>query len=509
MCHWCNDVPKPHLEFCETGCWVRRKLSSRCPAVGIPAASGASAGGVSAGAAADAPSCDVDEATESIPYSLRDIESDVTEFRVIRNVRFQRYIVIVIYLLYSRYKKEGMFRVHTCQNEGGNAKVSQPMWAPKITYFSSNYQVSKGRTLKRYLVDVPLTPLILQTLADMALLELVAGPGQWRIDMYNALGLEIPVGHRLYLMELQRKYMERRAARRTKEVKQTRARDERRTKEFCSGLTKPNQAGYRKQQELLAQIYDEFGSTVDFKKLDAPDLNLLLTVANQTVHAQLGEEQKAAQKAARAAKKTAAAAASAEITEATAQSQNAAGRKRSRRPPSQQPISSSDAPEAAAASDGDDSSDSDSSRLGAGVSESKSSDKPRVLAAAAPGRPAGRANDRTRPRPGAAASHGASASATSTLSGTDSASQSASHTGSRGGSGGHGGPAGGGPSMLRTSLSAGVSQRGSASGPSCLPESLTAPRARGVPRRAASIAAAAAMSTSESQDAVIQSDDAE
>ena len=75
--------------------------------------------------------------------SLRDIESEVTEFRVIRNVRFQRYIIIVIYLLYSRYKKEGMFRVTTCQNEAGNAKMSQPMWAPKTVYYSCNYQVSQ------------------------------------------------------------------------------------------------------------------------------------------------------------------------------------------------------------------------------------------------------------------------------------------------------------------------------------------------------------------------------
>lgn len=145
----------------------------------------------------------------------------------------------------------------------------------------------------------------MQTWTDLALLELVAGPGTWRLEMYDALGFEVPVGHRYFLLELDRKYWLRRKARRTAEVKATRARQKRQTKEFSANQTKTNVHDYQHAQALLAQVIEEFGGETDLSTVAPHDLGVLLSVSQLTAAAELEDEQREVRREARAAKKAA------------------------------------------------------------------------------------------------------------------------------------------------------------------------------------------------------------
>ena len=142
----------------------------------------------------------------------------------------------------------------------------------------------------------------------MALLEFIAGPGQWRLDLLDALKLDVSIGQRAFLLEENRQYWARRDARSTTTVRTARATSRQKQRDFCATLTAPLRRFYAKEQQLLAELKELVGSeTID--NLGRDELNVVLTTVEQRAHFELDEEDKCTQREARAERKAAKAAA--------------------------------------------------------------------------------------------------------------------------------------------------------------------------------------------------------
>jgi hypothetical protein len=128
----------------------------------------------------------------------------------------------------------------------------------------------------------------------MALLDLVAGPGQWRLDLFDSLNFDITVMHRMYLLERNRVYLERRAKGRTEAVRKARALSRAQTKEFVAGLTKPLRRLYERQQTLMTEIQKMLGDDVALSKLKSHDINMLLTARHQLATLEVSAEKASA-----------------------------------------------------------------------------------------------------------------------------------------------------------------------------------------------------------------------
>lgn len=146
---------------------------------------------------------------------------------------------------------------------------------------------------------IPALVFLIQTLARMALLDYIDGPGIWRLEMLEILGFHVTPGHRAWMLEQNRQYLEQRALAASPQHRLQKSQSRKRTSDFVASLTKPKQGYYKKQQAWLALIKESVGADL-IDSLDSTALNVVLTSCMQAAIVETDEHSRSEQLAASA-----------------------------------------------------------------------------------------------------------------------------------------------------------------------------------------------------------------
>lgn len=230
MSHWTSDHPRAHVH-CSRGCYLR----SAYPTVytGSSPAAAASAAAVDEVDELAATSPDAGDVEEG-PDGMQRAVGGSTDYRVVRDPDFIKFILGVIIVLSDRFKP-GRKRRTTNHNEALHAMITGG-GPSKIRFFLRFWQLWMM----------------------MQLLEYDSGPGLWRIKVYEALDIPIAVGTRHELLRQSAESAALRAYRRKPEVQKARARSKLANRDHVRLLNGPNIADYTKATQLkseLAELY--------------------------------------------------------------------------------------------------------------------------------------------------------------------------------------------------------------------------------------------------------------
>jgi hypothetical protein len=234
--HWFNNHPDCH-RHCDSNCFFKKHFPLQY-GLGVM-------------------SEDAEEADKNVPNSLRSISAESRSFRMVRDTDAIKYVMGIILIMEKRFVvSKGVKKGTTSRNEALHALMGR--YADKRVFFGTNWIVW----------------------TEMAMLQYTVGPGRYRLDLYDSLGIEIGPGPRHDLLVLQREWEERHAERATKVAQKARYEQKKRARSTLTSLKRGTVASYKQGQIIMAQLRETF-SHVDFSKIKAEEAGLLESCIHQ------------------------------------------------------------------------------------------------------------------------------------------------------------------------------------------------------------------------------------